>query len=364
MKVLFRWLANAGTPCHCQMLLRRPTARGLALAESNAKRRVAARHAVVSRVVVLTVCMMPLVTTAQIVPSESPVALAVQAQEHAAAATRAAGTQPDSRIAADLAAQAIGTARHALELNNSIGIAYLALGLAYRQIWRWEEALAAFEQAYLLNPSDPNTAFNVSWLQAFSGNYDRALEVAEQAVAYNPVSANAHRDLGIVNAYAGQLEPALAALQRCTELEPSIGVCHIYQGFMLFRLGDNANAERALREAERLFGESMSPAAASSLAHAYSRIGQRGDARRLFERLTAMGEERVVGAGTWPLAYLAIGETVQAADWLERAVEKAEAHLPDEGFFNMMIIKANVQASSVLEQPRFVELRNRLGATN
>ena len=69
----------------------------------------------------------------------------------------------------------------------------------------------------------------------------------------------------------------------------------------------------------------------------------------------------VVGAGSWPLGYLAIGDEAQAYRWLDRAVSKIERHEPDEGFFNLMIIKANVVANPVLEEPRFKELRQRIG---
>jgi tetratricopeptide (TPR) repeat protein len=298
---------------------------------------------------------------AQLPNAESAFALAIEAQEYARGIATAAAAERDPAIAAERAAQAIGTARHALELDNSLQTAYAALGLAYRQIWRSDQAVAALEQAYALDPADPNMAFNLSWLRAFRGEFERAAEVADENVALHPDLASAHRDLGIVTAYAGLPQAASAAFGRCIELDPEVGVCHIYLGFMLHRLGNNTAAEAELREAERLFGEGLSPAAASSLAHAYARVGRAGDARRLFDRLVAMDSERVVGVGTWPLAYLAIGDRTQALEWLTRAVEKGERGEPDEGFFNMMIIKANVQNNPVLEEARFVALRERIG---
>jgi hypothetical protein len=94
---------------------------------------------------------------------------------------------------------------------------------------------------------------------------------------------------------------------------------------------------------------------------ACERAGLDDDAHRLFALLEKMADTRVVGAGSWPLAYLAIGDVDNAYAWLARAVEKVQNHLPDEGFFNLMIIKANVQANPVLEEPRFLALRARIG---
>jgi tetratricopeptide (TPR) repeat protein len=290
------------------------------------------------------------------------VALALEAQEYAIGIARSAAGNADPAAAIESAERAIGTARRALELDNSTALALSVLGLANRDLWHWREAGAAFEQAYALDANDPGIAFNYGWFSSFSGEHERAIEVARRAVALNPGSANAHRDLGIAFAFAGNEEGARAALGQCIAADPEIGICHIYLGFMLMRLGSYALAEEELGAAERLFGAAMSPAAASSLAHAYWRTGLTADAERLFERLSAMAAAgRVVGAGSWPLAYLAIGDEESAYDWLLRAVEKAERFEPDEGFFNMMIIKHNVQANPVLEEPRFRMLRDRIG---
>ncbi len=71
-----------------------------------------------------------------------------------------------------------------------------------------------------------------------------------------------------------------------------------------------------------------------------------------------------VGAGTWALAYLALGETDQALHWLGVAVEKIENHEPDAGYLNLMTIKTNVHANSVLDEPPFLALRARIGVLN
>jgi len=289
-------------------------------------------------------------------------ALALEAQEYAGAIAIAAGRDPNPGSAIENAERAIGTARRALQLDNSVALGFSVLGIASRQIWRWEDARMAFEHAYELDPNDPGIAFNYGWFSSFNGDHEQAISIAQRSTAINPNSANAHRELGIAFAYAGNEAGASAALRQCIALDPSIGVCHIYLGFMQFRLGNDATAEASLREAERLFGEGLSPAAASSLAHAYAMTGLSGDAERLFERLDAMRDERVVGAGSWPLAFLAIGDESSAYEWLQRAVQKIENNEPDEGFFNLMIIKHNVQASPILERGRFVELRDRIGA--
>src|SRR5690606_20235410 len=204
--------------------------------------------------------------------------------------------------------------------------------------------------------------FAFGWFNAFSGRHAQAIAMGERGVALAPDDASAHRDLGIAYAYAGDAENGAAALRRCTALDPEIAVCHIWLGFMLGLLGEPDEAARELALAEALAGEAMNAATTSSIAHAYSRIGRAADAARLFARLERLGREGVVGAGSWPLGHLAVGDVEQAYAALERAVAKIEEREPDEGFFNLMIIKGNVLQNPVLDEPRFVALRERIGA--
>ena len=80
----------------------------------------------------------------------------------------------------------------------------------------------------------------------------------------------------------------------------------------------------------------------------------------LFQQIQNVADERSVGAGTWALAYLAIGAERQALESLDDLLEKIENHQPDTGFFNDMLIKHNISGDPVLEEPRFKERRDRI----
>jgi tetratricopeptide (TPR) repeat protein len=287
---------------------------------------------------------------------------ALESQQHALAIARTVAQSDDPLAASELAHLAIEAAERALALDSKLDAAYSALALVHRQSWRWSAARHAYERAYALEPNDPQILFNYAWFNSFSGRHEQAIRMAERSVRLNPNEVTVHRDLGIVHAYAGNAGPASDALRRCIALDSAVTVCHIYLAFMQTRLGNHDEAARQLRTAEQLAGEDSTPATVSSLAHGYSRIGRHDDAARLFARLESMASERVVGTGTWPLAYLALGDTQSAFEWLGKAVAKIENHEPDEGFFNLMIIKANVLANPVLDEPRFVALRERIGA--
>ncbi|HEY5624028.1 MAG TPA: hypothetical protein VIV14_09715, partial [Gammaproteobacteria bacterium] len=123
--------------------------------------------------------------------------------------------------------------------------------------------------------------------------------------------------------------------------------------------GDEQAALEELRIAETLSrSDFAAPFVLATLAEGYGVIGLRDDARRILERIQAMGAQYSIGNASLGLAYLAADDEENALDWLTRA---ADYELPDEGVFLESTLWANVYADPVLEQPEFVEVRSRLG---
>jgi hypothetical protein len=106
------------------------------------------------------------------------------------------------------------------------------------------------------------------------------------------------------------------------------------------------------------------PIAVTSLparAYAYGRLGDSTNARRLFDEMRRLADRgHDWGAGGWAFAHLAIGDQAEALASLRRGVERASRHEPDPGYFTLMNIKMNITNDPVLEQPEFVDARDRL----
>ena len=295
------------------------------------------------------------------IDADYALAYALKAEQYALAIAGTVARGNDAAAVAALDRLAVHNAEKAIALDPSLDNAYSALALAHRQFWRWPQAEAAYRRAYELKPNDAGIMLNYGWFNSFTGRHDEAVAIAQRGIALHPTLANPYRDLGVAEAYAGNAQGASKAMRDCIAMDPKITICHIYLAFALIRLGQPEPAGAELALAEQLFGDAPTPATVSSVAHGYFRAGRREDAARLFKKLEEQAANGIVGAGSWPLGYLAIGDEEQAFTWLERAVSKIENHEPDEGFFNLMIIKANVAANPVLEQPRFRALRARIG---
>jgi tetratricopeptide (TPR) repeat protein len=143
-------------------------------------------------------------------------------------------------------------------------------------------------------------------------------------------------------------------------IDPALIPERINLGYVNARRGNAEEAARAFRGVEDFTEGRRSPNLTAGLAYSYSRIGDAREAMRLFEDLQNVAQERSVGAGTWAIAYLAIGAEEQALEWLDNVLKKIENHEPDAGWFNLMVIKHNITGDRVLENPRFKERRQRI----
>jgi Flp pilus assembly protein TadD len=199
-----------------------------------------------------------------------------------------------------------------------------------------------------------------SWLESYVGNDERAIEISREDLALNPKNWIAHWNLAVSLAYGNQLEEARRVQRGAIETLPAVPVLHSWLAYIEMQLGNAKEALTELRLSEQLLGDNRDIVSMPELAYSYARLGYREDAQRIFNEIEAIAAGRDVGAGTWALAYLAIGDVDRAVEWIETGIAKAQAHEIDEGFYSLMNFKMNVTGDPLLEEPRFVDLRNRL----
>ena len=273
---------------------------------------------------------------------------------------RAGGRAVDTAPAA-LESLALENAAKALELDPKSTRAYLAIGNIHWNFWRWSDAMSALESAYELSPNDIDVLGTFASLLSWSGQHERAISLAERAVELDPASPTTRWSLGVTLAQAGRAAAAARVLREAAAMDPTAGQIRHWLGLMEAASGNPAQALLELQAADRL-GAPESPTLVAGLLYSYSRIGRSDDVARLFADFEKLAAGGPVGAGTWGLMSLALGDSDEAHRWLETAVEKIERHEPDAGFLNLMTIKTNPHANPVLDEPRFRQLRDRIGA--
>jgi TolB-like protein/DNA-binding SARP family transcriptional activator/cytochrome c-type biogenesis protein CcmH/NrfG len=215
------------------------------------------------------------------------------------------------------------TAR-AVELDPTMGEAYVALGILRLFFdWDWSGAEAAFRRAIELNPNDPHAWHHLANYHSAMGSPHAALAARERAVQLDPLNARTRvvmaRDLLVTGDYDRALEQGRRAAQ-LDPLNPLIlgrgpalpaGAAEV-----LLRQGREEEAVEEYLRLAMLRGASPDELQAMQAA--------RGSAgMSAFWRAWLAMDVRQSGVSPDPFrmaaTHLAIGDTAQALDWLERA---------------------------------------------
>ncbi len=125
-------------------------------------------------------------------------------------------------------------------------------GIEYFEANRYEEALAALEQALRLNPNDAVAYANKGdTLYALKCD-EEALVAYEQALCLDPNDGSAYYNKGIAFNALNRYEEALVAYEQVIRLQPELALAHQRKGQVLEKLGRRKEAQQAYAKAREL----------------------------------------------------------------------------------------------------------------
>ncbi len=252
-------------------------------------------------------------------------------------------------------------AERALELDPTIPFARSALTMTAMLNWHWTEAYEHIVRARDLTPNDV-TQYDI-FLLSYLGRYDEAMSVVQRGEQLYPNDPNNFIWRGWAFGLSGRYDAAASAFARAVAEAPGDQslVSRDWLAKMEIARGNAPAALEQLRLSEDISATQRQPVFLPMWAYAYGRLGRADDARRIFAEMQQRESAGTrFGAGGWAMANLAIGERRRAADWLEQAAAKTAAHELDEGFFNLMALRANVTNDELLREREFVDLLGRI----
>jgi len=121
---------------------------------------------------------------------------------------------------------------------------FFARGIAHERVGRWPQAEADFRQALELNPGQPQVLNYLGYSFVEMGiNFDEALDMIERAVAAEPESGYITDSLGWVLFRMGDYAEAVGHLERAAELLPVDPVVNDHLGDAYWAVGRKIEAE-------------------------------------------------------------------------------------------------------------------------
>jgi TolB-like protein/Tfp pilus assembly protein PilF len=258
----------------------------------------------------------------------------------------------------EVEAAAIEDLEKALALDPSIGLAHATLARVHQYNWRGRQAREGYAKALELSPNDPEVLIDAAVFTAFTGEIDKGKELGRRALELDPNNGPRHAMNAMLYQLSGDYDESATGQYRAAALSPKAVIPREWLGHVERLRGNPAAALEHTRAAETLLQNIATITLYAELVYLYGMLGEREDAKRILRQIREFSKTRRIPIAAWVLCELGLGDSGRALEWLTVAADDPQ---PYEGYFGMMSIVTNYLHNPVLDEPRFKEVRERMG---
>jgi tetratricopeptide (TPR) repeat protein len=272
-------------------------------------------------------------------------------------ATNFPGTPYDHDRELDLA---VADADRALAIDPDIGLAHVVSGARHVVRGDFSGMEESIRRGLSLSPNQPELRF-------IAGNWflsqlrpDEARAHLERLLELDPDAGSRPVNVGPLLFLAGRSDLARDLQLRQIDLDPVAAWRRQVVAFYEALLGNTGEFLRQQRIVEQLLAnlpDDQFFGYAYMGVYAYGRLGRHDDARRVFETFMPRIPEDSSPPMLWVMAYLGIGDADRAYEHAK--VLAAQPRMSWPGW--QLWLALNPMNEPALEQPRFLELRRKLG---
>jgi tetratricopeptide (TPR) repeat protein len=242
-------------------------------------------------------------------------------------------------------------ARKALELDESLAEAHLAMGQNLFYSWDFAGGEKEMRRALELNPDSATAWGRLQFILSSQSRFEEAMAAATRALDLEPASDMAQYAAGSAYIFARRFDLAIEHLRKGLELNPRNAQC---LSLLLLAHAWSDDAGETLRRCEEAI--KLAPEFATTVGHvavAYAKIGRFEQAHKMLKQ----AENSLKPDGRFliwiGIIYAALGEKEAAFDWLERGFQEHNPFL--------IYLRVHPAFENLHDDPRFDALVKRIG---
>jgi TolB-like protein len=214
----------------------------------------------------------------------------------------------------------------------------------------WKEAERLLRRALQVQANNSGALHWLSHVLSWQGQHTEARELARRAVDVDPLSTLMHANLSYIYMDAGEFDTAISIAHATLEQDPNYPA-HMRNVWLTYlRAGRPEEAAGTLQEWAAATGRDVE--AAEAVGRLFVRYQQTGEPAHLSADLVARLE---LGSEDLAQVYAFVGDAESALDALDQAYRERS------GSRSVLSIKINPGYDFIRDDPRFVDLLNRVG---
>jgi len=245
---------------------------------------------------------------------------------------------------------ALSAARKALELDDSVAEAHASLAFCLEGFnWDFAAADKEFQRAIELNPGYATAHHWYAWHLSLIGQNTEAIAEMKKAQSLDPVSPVVNADLAELLLISHLPDESIEQSRKTIEMNPGFAFAHnqLAQAYIQKRMFGEAIEE--LQEAIKLAGNN--PIFVANLARSYAGSNRKAEAADLLNGLKKRSVPSAPLFAEIAMIYVALGDKVQAMEWLEKGYEER---------FNPGVLERPC-FDALRADPHFQDLAHRIG---
>ncbi len=242
--------------------------------------------------------------------------------------------------------KAKAAAAKALELDSSLGEAHTVLAdLSYGLDRDWRGAEREFKRALELSPGYATAHQRYSTFLSKMVRSEESLAQIRRAQALDPLSPAINGGVGSRLLWARRYDEAIDQLQKSLEMDPGLGLAHMYLGWAYEAKG---NPEKAIDEFRKATSSDGGTLELASLGHAYALAGHIPQAKSILKDLQKRSTSTYVPPYEIAIVYAGLGDRNHAFEWLAKSCKSED--------MEFVSLKVDPELDGLRSDPRFQDL--------